>query len=142
MSPATGPSRPLSRVPVEASVVTATLFDFDGVLVDSEPAHLAAFNDVLAPRGLAIAEKDYVQRFLSLDDANVFRAVIARRGLMSVIARMGLRAAIARRGLQVIIARGHRAGQDLQVAAQFGGGLHAALFGFRQHAGKQKLDIA
>ncbi len=58
----------------------ATLFDFDGVLVDSEPAHLAAFNDVLEPRGLAIAEKDYVQRFLSLDDASVFRSVIARRG--------------------------------------------------------------
>jgi beta-phosphoglucomutase len=67
-------------VPVEASVVIATLFDFDGVLVDSEPVHLAAFNDVLSPRGLAIAERDYVQRFLSLDDANVFRAVIARRG--------------------------------------------------------------
>jgi HAD superfamily hydrolase (TIGR01509 family) len=60
--------------------VIATLFDFDGVLVDSEPVHLAAFNDVLSPRGLAIAERDYVQRFLSLDDANVFRAVIARRG--------------------------------------------------------------
>jgi beta-phosphoglucomutase len=67
-------------VPVEACSVIATLFDFDGVLVDSEPVHLAAFNDVLSPRGLAIAERDYVQRFLSLDDANVFRAVIARRG--------------------------------------------------------------
>jgi beta-phosphoglucomutase-like phosphatase (HAD superfamily) len=60
--------------------VIATLLDFDGVLVDSEPTHLAAFNDVLAPRGLAIAERDYVQRFLSLDDASVFRAAIARRG--------------------------------------------------------------
>jgi beta-phosphoglucomutase len=60
--------------------VIATLLDFDGVLVDSEPVHLAAFNDVLAPRGLAIAERDYVERFLSLDDASVFRAVIARRG--------------------------------------------------------------
>jgi beta-phosphoglucomutase len=60
--------------------VVATLLDFDGVLVDSEPVHLAAFNDVLTPRGLAISERDYLQRFLSLDDANVFRAVIARRG--------------------------------------------------------------
>lgn len=58
----------------------ATLLDFDGVLVDSEPVHLAAFNDVLAPRGLAISEDDYLQRFLSLDDASVFRSVIARRG--------------------------------------------------------------
>jgi HAD superfamily hydrolase (TIGR01509 family) len=60
--------------------VIATLLDFDGVLVDSEPVHLAAFNDVLAPRGLTITERDYIQRFLSLDDAGVFRAMIAGRG--------------------------------------------------------------
>ena len=39
--------------------MTATLFDFDGVLVDSEPTHFAAFNDVLAMHGLAISEKEY-----------------------------------------------------------------------------------
>ncbi len=32
---------------MSSSPVFATLFDFDGVLVDSEPVHLAAFNDVL-----------------------------------------------------------------------------------------------
>jgi HAD superfamily hydrolase (TIGR01509 family) len=60
--------------------VGATLFDFDGVLVDSEPVHLAAFNDVLAPRGITITEPEYAARFLSLDDAGVFRAVLARAG--------------------------------------------------------------
>jgi beta-phosphoglucomutase len=60
--------------------VTATLFDFDGVLVDSEPVHLAAFNDVLAPRGIVIGEREYTERFLSLDDANVFRAVLSHSG--------------------------------------------------------------
>jgi HAD superfamily hydrolase (TIGR01509 family) len=60
--------------------VIATLFDFDGVLVDSEPVHLAAFNDVLAPRGIFISESDYASRFLSLDDAGVFRALLAHRG--------------------------------------------------------------
>jgi beta-phosphoglucomutase len=61
--------------------VTATLFDFDGVLVDSEPAHLAAFNDVLAARGLpAIDEATYVERYLSLDDAGVFRKVLSVAG--------------------------------------------------------------
>jgi beta-phosphoglucomutase len=60
--------------------VFATLFDFDGVLVDSEPVHLAAFNDVLGPRGIAIDEREYVDKYLSLDDAGVFRAVISRRG--------------------------------------------------------------
>ncbi len=56
----------------------ATLFDFDGVLVDSEPVHLAAFNDVLQPRGVVIGEKEYAERYLSLDDAGVFREVLSR----------------------------------------------------------------
>jgi beta-phosphoglucomutase-like phosphatase (HAD superfamily) len=60
--------------------VIATLFDFDGVLVDSEAVHLAAFNDVLRPRGITIDEREYAARFLSLDDAGVFRAVLSHRG--------------------------------------------------------------
>jgi beta-phosphoglucomutase len=58
----------------------ATLLDFDGVLVDSEPVHLAAFNDVLARHGIEISEADYSKRYLSLDDAGVFRAVLSRGG--------------------------------------------------------------
>jgi len=58
----------------------ATLLDFDGVLVDSEPVHLAAFNDVLARHGVAITEAEYGKRYLSLDDAGVFRAVLSRGG--------------------------------------------------------------
>jgi beta-phosphoglucomutase len=58
----------------------ATLLDFDGVLVDSEPVHLAAFNDVLARHGIAITEHEYSKRYLSLDDAGVFRAVLSRGG--------------------------------------------------------------
>lgn len=57
----------------------ATLFDFDGVLVDSEPVHLAAFNDVLSARGVVIDEAEYAAHYLSLDDAAVFRAVLSAR---------------------------------------------------------------
>ncbi|HEY3819621.1 MAG TPA: HAD family phosphatase [Polyangiaceae bacterium] len=60
-------------------MVFATLFDFDGVLVDSEPVHLAAFNDVLGPKGMALTQEEYVARYLSLDDAGVFRATLSRR---------------------------------------------------------------
>jgi beta-phosphoglucomutase-like phosphatase (HAD superfamily) len=58
----------------------ATLLDFDGVLVDSEPVHLAAFNDVLAAHGVAISEAEYLEKYLSLDDAGVFRAALSRGG--------------------------------------------------------------
>jgi beta-phosphoglucomutase-like phosphatase (HAD superfamily) len=60
--------------------MTATLFDFDGVLVDSEPVHLAAFNDVLAPYFIVIGQREYDEKYLSLDDAGVFRAVLSRGG--------------------------------------------------------------
>jgi beta-phosphoglucomutase len=59
--------------------VFATLFDFDGVLVDSEPVHLAAFNDVLRGMGIALSEKEYTEHYLSLGDASVFREVLSRR---------------------------------------------------------------
>lgn len=58
----------------------ATLFDFDGVLVDSEPVHLAAFNDVLGERGIAISDAEYMARYVSFDDAGVFRAALADAG--------------------------------------------------------------
>jgi beta-phosphoglucomutase len=60
--------------------VIATFFDFDGVLVDSEPVHLAAFNDVLAQHRIVIEPSEYMARYLSLDDAGVFRAVLTHRG--------------------------------------------------------------
>lgn len=58
----------------------ATLFDFDGVLVDSEPVHLAAFNDVLVSRGISIDAATYAESYMSLDDAGVFRLALARSG--------------------------------------------------------------
>jgi len=58
--------------------VFATLFDFDGVLVDSEPVHLAAFNDVLARLNIRLSADEYIDRYLSLDDAGVFREVLNR----------------------------------------------------------------
>jgi len=60
--------------------VIATLFDFDGVLVDSEPVHLAAFNDVLADLRISIDEAEYAARYLTLDDAGVFRTALSRSG--------------------------------------------------------------
>jgi beta-phosphoglucomutase-like phosphatase (HAD superfamily) len=58
----------------------AIVFDFDGVLANSEPLHFAAFRDVLATSGLTLTEHDYYARYLGFDDVGVFRAVGADRG--------------------------------------------------------------
>jgi beta-phosphoglucomutase len=56
-------------------VLDAVFFDFDGVIVDSEPLHWEAFCRVLNPAGMTIAWDDYVEKYLGFDDRGVFREV-------------------------------------------------------------------
>jgi beta-phosphoglucomutase-like phosphatase (HAD superfamily) len=57
----------------------AIVLDFDGVLADSEPIHLAAYQEVLAKIGIGLSAEDYYERYLGFDDAGVFEAVAADR---------------------------------------------------------------
>jgi len=50
-------------------VTAAVVFDFDGVLADSERLHFAAFRDVLGDEGWTLSERDYFERYLGFDDA-------------------------------------------------------------------------
>ena len=58
----------------------AIVFDFDGVLANSEPLHFAAFRDVLASAGIVLTEEEYFERYLGFDDVGVFRTVGADHG--------------------------------------------------------------
>ena len=58
-----------------AAPLAGVVFDFDGVLADSEPLHLRANQDVLARHGMSLAAPDYYDRYLGFDDADVFRTV-------------------------------------------------------------------
>jgi HAD superfamily hydrolase (TIGR01509 family) len=58
----------------------AIVFDFDGVLANSEPLHLQAYQDVLAFEGIALAEDDYYTRYLGYDDVGAFAAIGKDRG--------------------------------------------------------------
>jgi beta-phosphoglucomutase len=49
-------------------VITTVVFDFDGVLADSEGLHLRAFQEVFARRGWQLNERDYFDRYLGYDD--------------------------------------------------------------------------
>ena len=53
----------------------AVVFDFDGVIADSEPLHLRAFQEVLADVGVALTADDYYARYLGYDDVGVFRVI-------------------------------------------------------------------
>ncbi|MCA9628930.1 MAG: HAD family phosphatase [Myxococcales bacterium] len=58
-----------------------TLFDFNGVLVDDEHVHLAAFQDTLAPLGITLSEADYWDQYLGFDDVGAFEAILRAHGL-------------------------------------------------------------
>ena len=62
-------------------MIRAIVFDFDGVLANSEPLHFQAFRDVLADEGIDLSERDYYARYLGFDDAGSFEAIAADRGV-------------------------------------------------------------
>ena len=62
----------------------ALIFDFDGVIVDSELIHLECFRQVLRPAGVTLTREDYFSKYLGFDDHDCFAAALRDRGLSVV----------------------------------------------------------
>ena len=58
----------------------AVLFDFDGVIVNSEPLHSLAFHEVLKAERIEITEAEYYQELIGFDDKGAFKHVFAKHG--------------------------------------------------------------
>ncbi|MDW7646358.1 MAG: HAD family phosphatase [Desulfuromonadales bacterium] len=61
-------------------MLKAVIFDFDGVIVDTEPLHHRAFMDVLAPFGISCSWPEYREHYMGFDDRDGFRAFFERTG--------------------------------------------------------------
>jgi HAD superfamily hydrolase (TIGR01509 family) len=61
-------------------VIRAVVFDFDGVIANSEPLHFSAYADVLAAAGVVLTKDEYYGRYLGYDDAGAFKQIGADRG--------------------------------------------------------------
>ncbi|MDX2194758.1 MAG: HAD family phosphatase [Gemmatimonadales bacterium] len=61
-------------------MLTTLLFDFDGVIADSEPLHCAALIETLAGRGIALDEPTYYAEYLGFDDRECFRYAFQQHG--------------------------------------------------------------
>lgn len=59
----------------------AILFDFDGILVDSEPLHYRAFIEVLDPLGMGFPWEEYVETYMGFDDRDAFREAFRAKGI-------------------------------------------------------------
>lgn len=83
----TAPSQPASKETASAGRAKlsryepkAVLFDFDGVIVHSEPLHFQAMRDTLLPEGIDLTESQYLEHCIGRDDRGGFRAVFERVG--------------------------------------------------------------
>lgn len=54
-------------------------FDFDGVIADSEPLHLRAYQAVLQADGIDLNRTEYYARYLGYDDVELFEALAKDR---------------------------------------------------------------
>lgn len=50
----------------------AVIFDFDGVIVDTEPLHYQAFQTILEPLSLGFTWDEYVATYMGFDDRDAF----------------------------------------------------------------------
>ncbi len=59
----------------------AVIFDFDGVIVDTEPLHYKTFQKVLEPLGITFSWDEYVDVFMGFDDRDAFIEIFKRAAL-------------------------------------------------------------
>ena len=64
------------------TAIQAVVFDFDGVLADSEPLHLKAYQALLEPQGIHLDERTYCERYLGYDDEGALRRIAEDHGLL------------------------------------------------------------
>ena len=90
-------------------MIRAVVFDFDGVLANSEPLHFGAFRDVLASHGFTLTEQDYYDKYLGFDDLGAFRAIaidagrpLAEREVSSMAGEKAVRLEELERGASVL----------------------------------------
>jgi beta-phosphoglucomutase len=85
-----------SRAGSRTGALQAIIFDFDGVIADSERLHLRAYQEVLAPEGVTLTTEDYYSRYLGYDDVGVFKALGQDHGIAMTEGRV--HALMARKG--------------------------------------------
>jgi HAD superfamily hydrolase (TIGR01509 family) len=90
-----------------SGALQAIVFDFDGVIADSEPLHLRAFQQTLAEDQIELTGPDYYSRYLGYDDVGLVQALAADRGV--AMTDREVTALVTRKGvrLQELLRGGH-----------------------------------
>lgn len=57
-------------------MLKAIIFDFDGIIADTEPAHLKGFKTTLKEINIELTDDDYYDKYLAYDDKRLFAEII------------------------------------------------------------------
>jgi HAD superfamily hydrolase (TIGR01509 family) len=129
----------------------AILFDHDGTLVDSEPAHLRIWQSVLQMRGLELSEREYQKHFVGVPSTASAAAFIARRQLniaapvlnaakeAATLTYLEQQAFPLMPGAQSAVAQAHALG--LKCAVVTGAGPEGVQATLRHHGWGQSFDV-
>jgi beta-phosphoglucomutase len=111
------------------SPLKAVIFDCDGVLVDTEPLHYAALQEVLKPLGLGFGYDHYMNRYIGFDDRDAFREAFREGGRPLSGDQLSRLMLAKEESLQRIIAQGVPTfpGVIELVRELSGGGVHLAV---------------
>ena len=63
------------------TVINTIIFDFDGVILDSEPLHFKALVQVLNQLGISLDYEEYRTYYLGLSDISVFPRILSDKGV-------------------------------------------------------------
>jgi beta-phosphoglucomutase len=90
-------------------LLKAIVFDFDGVIANSEPLHFRAYRDVLAEESITLTERDYYDRYLGFDDVGAFRAIgaaavsaMSEARVADLVARKAVRLEVLERDVSIL----------------------------------------
>ena len=61
-------------------MLKAIIFDFDGIIADTEPIHLEAFKIVLKEHGIDLSDEAYFNKYLAFDDKTLFEKIFDDNG--------------------------------------------------------------
>jgi beta-phosphoglucomutase len=86
--------------------VRAIIFDFDGVIVDSEPVHEAALREAVREAGMDLTHERYITEYVGYDDRDCYRVIAADHGRTLTGEQTRRIAARKERAVQAMLAAG------------------------------------
>jgi beta-phosphoglucomutase len=93
----------VQREVIIKTMLKALIFDCDGVIADTEPLHMAAFQRVLAEFGVALTTAEYYDQYLAYDDRGCFEKVFENKGLPAAAGQIADLIALKARYLEPVM---------------------------------------